>query len=381
MNKLVASLALAASTLLPSCTQAQTDAVVVTGQLKGLGDSLIITDNPHQPEKALKIATPDGKLNFTYPLTQPTMLNLSCPETIPGGQRRISFQMVGVPGETAELSGDANGSLNFTGSKFYKEFDEACRAIEAAGKERKAWMESLEQRMAAGESQESIMKEYRAKEPEFKKQRTEQILAFIQQHPDYEACATLVMSLEKLDDIRKAITLLSPNVRDGRMKNLYQSYLDYMVEQAKADSIAAAKQAPGAEAPDFTLNDINGKPLTLSSLRGQYVILDFWGSWCVWCIKGFPEMKNYYEKYKGKFEILGVDCRDTEEKWKTAVERNALPWLHVYCPRDNGKVLNDYAIQGFPTKIIIDPQGKIVKTIVGEDPQFYTLLDELFGAN
>lgn len=132
------------------------------------------------------------------------------------------------------------------------------------------------------------------------------------------------------------------------------------------------------DAPDFTLNDINGKPLTLSSLRGKYVILDFWGSWCGWCIKGIPQMKEYYQKYAGKFEILGIDCNDSEEKWKAAVEKYELPWLHVYNPRGESKVLEQYEIQGFPTKIIVGPDGKIVKTIIGEDPAFYTFLDELF---
>ena len=130
-------------------------------------------------------------------------------------------------------------------------------------------------------------------------------------------------------------------------------------------------------APDFTLNDLSGKPLTLSSLRGKYVILDFWGSWCGWCIKGFPRMKEYYQKYAGTFEILGIDCNDPEAKWKAAVEKYELPWLHVYNTRDS-KVLEQYEIQGFPTKIIVGPDGKIVKTIIGEDPAFYTYLDELF---
>ncbi len=58
---------------------------------------------------------------------------------------------------------------------------------------------------------------------------------------------------------------------------------------AQADCCSTTPQGP--EAPDFTLNDINGKPLTLSSLRGKYVVLDFWGSWCIWCIKGMPKMK------------------------------------------------------------------------------------------
>ena len=138
-----------------------------------------------------------------------------------------------------------------------------------------------------------------------------------------------------------------------------------------------AFEAADVEAPDFTLNDINGQPLKLSSLRGKYVILDFWGSWCVWCIKGFPKMKEYYQKYAGKFEILGIDCNDSEEKWKAAVAKYELPWLHVY-NTDNSGVLEQYAIQGFPTKIIVGPDGNIVKTIIGEDPAFYTFLDQLF---
>ena len=136
----------------------------------------------------------------------------------------------------------------------------------------------------------------------------------------------------------------------------------------------------GIEAPDFTLNDINGKPLTLSSLRGKHVILDFWGSWCGWCIKGIPQMKEYYQKYAGKFEILGIDCNDPEEKWKAAVDEHQLPWLQVRCPDESMEMLaSKYNIEGFPTKVVIDPEGKLVKVVVGEDPAFYTFLDELFA--
>ena len=171
---------------------------------------------------------------------------------------------------------------------------------------------------------------------------------------------------------------ISSAVRDGRCKPLYQAPIDKAEAYAKREAEAEKLQAAGREAPDFTLNDLKGQPLSLSSLRGKYVILDFWGSWCGWCIKGFPKMKEYYKKYAGKFEILGVDCNDTEEKWRKAVSNEQLPWLHVYNPRDS-KVLSDYGVQGFPTKIIIGPDGKIVKTIVGEDPAFYTFLDELFA--
>mgnify|MGYP002623808944 FL=1 len=133
-------------------------------------------------------------------------------------------------------------------------------------------------------------------------------------------------------------------------------------------------------APDFELPDLQGNPLKLSSLRGKYVVLDFWGSWCVWCIRGIPSMKEAYAKHKDKMEILGVDCNDSEEQWRAAVAEHQLPWLQVRCPEDQMEAIaTAYGIEGFPTKVVIDPEGEIVKVIVGEDPAFYTFLDELFA--
>jgi thiol-disulfide isomerase/thioredoxin len=137
-------------------------------------------------------------------------------------------------------------------------------------------------------------------------------------------------------------------------------------------------QAEGL-APDFELPNLQGSTTKLSSLRGKYVVLDFWGSWCIWCIRGIPSMKEAYSKYKDKMEILGVDCRDTEDKWKAAVDEHQLPWLQVRCPDEKLQTIADqYGIEGFPTKVVIDPQGKIINTVVGEDPAFYTYLDGLF---
>lgn len=198
---------------------------------------------------------------------------------------------------------------------------------------------------------------------------------YVRQHPDDD------LSLFILENIRgRSIDELYPTlterVKNGPLASIAQIF-EEDIRQKKLFEENKKKIVEGAEAPDFTLNDLNGQPLSLSSLRGKYVVLDFWGSWCGWCIKGIPDMKKYYEKYKGKLEILGIDCRDTEEKWKAAVEKHELPWLHV---RNAGApdVSVLYAIQGYPTKIVIDPEGKIAKIVVGEDPAFYQYLDELF---
>ncbi len=146
---------------------------------------------------------------------------------------------------------------------------------------------------------------------------------------------------------------------------------------ASAPTVTAGPQ-DGSEAPDFTLENLEGKPFTLSSLRGKYVVLDFWGSWCYWCVKGIPQMKAYYQKYKDRMEILSVDCNESRTAWKAAVAKYEMPWLHVYLP-DGGALLTKYGIQGFPTKVIISPEGKMIKTMVGEDPAFYVALDQLFA--
>ncbi|MBO4536135.1 MAG: TlpA family protein disulfide reductase [Bacteroidales bacterium] len=141
---------------------------------------------------------------------------------------------------------------------------------------------------------------------------------------------------------------------------------------------AGFAQAPkaGDKAPDFTAQKVDGKMLKLSSLQGKYVVLDFWGSWCVHCIKGFPAMKEAYAKYKDKLEIVGIACKDTEARWKNATAKHELPWISVLNPTDNDLV-KAYDVQGFPTKVVIDPKGKIAKIVLGEDPAFYTYLDSL----
>ena len=153
-------------------------------------------------------------------------------------------------------------------------------------------------------------------------------------------------------------------------------------ENAKAvenTEVAELTASDGEMAPDFELPNLQGSNVKLSSLRGKYAVIDFWGAWCIWCVRGIPHMKEAYTKYKDKMEILGVDCRDTEEKWKAAVEEHQLPWLQVRCPEEQLKdLLAKYNIQGFPTKVVVDPQGKIAKVVVGEDPEFYSYLDELF---
>ena len=134
------------------------------------------------------------------------------------------------------------------------------------------------------------------------------------------------------------------------------------------------------EAPAFTLKNLEGKDVSLSDFRGKWVILDFWGSWCRWCIKGIPEMISIYDKYHNDgLEIIGIDCNEPEADWRAGVEKYKLSWVNVYNPAPRGEgITAEYNVPGYPTKVIVDPEGKIFDIVVGEDPVFYELIEGIF---
>ena len=373
----------AALMLSATAAMAQSGTFELKANLKNFGDTVIVWKG--RREKMDTILVKKDKFTYTATLEKPRELNFIAPGALRGQRGAGMCRIIAVPGEKAELKGDVKSRYDITGSKFYQQYHQVDLMKEASQKKMTALSDSLNNLMKNGAKQEDVYKIYSEKMPALVKEQNEKFFAYIAQHANEEATATLVTDFEEPADMEKAKNMLSETIRNGRMKDLYEPVFEQVKKQKEMEEKSAKLQAAGVEAPDFTLKDIEGNDFTLSSLRGKYVILDFWGSWCGWCIKGMPQMKEYYKKYAGKFEIVGVDCNDTDQKWKDAVKKHELPWKHVYNPRANSEeeqaksVLGKYGITGFPTKIIISPEGKIVKTIVGEDPAFYTLLDELFS--
>jgi len=132
----------------------------------------------------------------------------------------------------------------------------------------------------------------------------------------------------------------------------------------------------GSTAPDFTLKSENEKTYSLSDFSGKYVVLDFWGTWCGYCIKGIPRMKEYYSKYQDKIQFVSIDCKDNKQAWSKAIKRYDLKWINLIA--ENEEITEKYGVQGYPTKIIVDKDGKIAYKSTGESDEFYEKLDEIF---
>lgn len=290
-----------------------------------------------------------------------------------------------VPGEKMKLTLKENQYF-YGGSKIYQQMNAADQAIMEASQAFQDFYREANQKLAQAPDSEKeklqeeltqeLMKRYDAQKSVTKKYQDE--------HAGEEGAVLYLADRADVEELMNGFIAANPANKDSRVAKFLQTRIEYLAQQRALQEKRAREEQEkldamkGAPALDFTLNDINGKPLSLSSLRGKYVVLDFWGSWCGWCIKGIPDMKKSYEKYSAKMEILGIDCNDSEDAWKKAVEKYELPWLHVYNPRES-TLVRDYNIQGFPTKIVIDPEGNVAKIIVGEDPAFYTYLDELLG--
>ena len=146
----------------------------------------------------------------------------------------------------------------------------------------------------------------------------------------------------------------------------------------------------GYAAPGFSRADINGHIVSLTNLKGQYVLLDFWASWCVPCRKGNPHLIALYNQYKSKgFEIIGVSDDDGNAgAWKKAVEQDNLPWLHVLRGIDWEKIRNDrrnendiaenFGIHTLPTQVLIDRNGVIIGRYLDNDPELDIVLRQIF---
>lgn len=285
-----------------------------------------------------------------------------------------SIHIPAIPGEEAIINGTANG-YDVSGSKFYEilgEYENICKPINEK-------MDSLNQaysdRLKAGEDKQVIREELIPLMNDARKEIKVLATEFVKANPKSHVAGYLLSILGE-EERAMCQEVVSKEVLEGPTAPALVAKMKREAD-AKVRRENAKKINPNAPAPDFTLNDLDGNPLALSSIKDKYIVLDFWGSWCGWCIKGLPYMKEYYAKYKDNIEILSIDCNESDEKWRKGVAQYELPWLNVR-NTENDRVNIIYGISGYPTKVLINPNMTINKVFVGESEDFYKYLDEIF---
>ena len=125
-----------------------------------------------------------------------------------------------------------------------------------------------------------------------------------------------------------------------------------------------AKTQGGAKAPDFTLPDVNGNPVTMSEVKGKIKIIDFWASWCGPCRLNNPELKKIYEEFHAKgLVIIGVSLDDEKEDWEMAIEDDGLDWVNVSSLKGwECEIVRLYNVKGVPSLFILDENNNIIAT-------------------
>ncbi|RZL69465.1 MAG: AhpC/TSA family protein [Pedobacter sp.] len=185
---------------------------------------------------------------------------------------------------------------------------------------------------------------------------------FIAKHPDsYVSLLTLgsmARSSKFLPQVEQSFTKLSTVLKE-RPEG----------KEITRRIIEGRKISIGMPAKDFIQNDINVKPIKLSSYKGRYVLVDFWASWCAPCRAENPNILNLYKQYNSKnFTVLSVSIDVDKTKWLNAIKQDKLPWMQVSDLKKENEAAKLYGVTTIPSNVLIDPDGKIIaKDIKGKD--------------
>jgi peroxiredoxin len=204
--------------------------------------------------------------------------------------------------------------------------------------------------------------------------RSEKQIKFAQKHPDsYFGLVALSEAAGSKVDVEQVQPLFNAFNKDLQLTDLGKE----LALRIKAVGMTGV----GNVAPEFTQNDMNGKPISLASLKGKIVLIDFWASWCSPCRAENPNLAEQYKLYKDRgFEILSVSLDSDKKSWLQAIAKDGMPWLHVSDLKGwNNEVGRKYGIRAVPACYLVGADGKIIANDLRGDT-LNKKLAELFTA-
>ena len=279
----------------------------------------------------------------------------------------LENKVIAVSGNAA-----AGGAIKISGSASHRDFEEF-KSIFDPRVEKMSNTATKINSMWPGPERDSMMNIYNGVLADIQSQ----IDKFIKnKSKSYVSAFMLYVTTQLYDD---------PMLLEKRFNALDKTVQASFIGKALQDFITTSKVgAVGTLAPEFSQPDTLGNPVTLSSFRGKYVLVDFWASWCGPCRNENPNVVASYKKFSAKnFTVLGVslDRPGQKEKWLEAIHTDRLNWTHVSDLQFwNNAVAQLYKVSSIPQNFLIDPNGKIVaKNLRG--PLLDSKLCELLGCN